>query len=42
MTQEATHASIQHMNAKLINGPPYGMAPRAKDTIMDVRTMTAR
>ena len=37
-----THASTQHMKAKLINGPPYGIAPRAKDTITDVRTMTAR
>lgn len=30
------------MKAKLINGPPYGIAPRAKDTTIDVRTMTAR
>ena len=37
-----THASTQHMKAKLINGPPYGIAPRAKDTTIDVRTMTAR
>ena len=30
------------MNVKLISGPPYGIAPRAKDTMTDVRTMTAR
>lgn len=40
--ESVTHASIQHMKEKLINGPPYGIAPRAKDTMTDVRTMTAR
>lgn len=38
----STHASIQHMNAKLRKGPTRGSAPRAKETPMEVRTITAR
>lgn len=38
----STNASDQHMNAKPINGPIRGIAPRAKETITDVSTMTAR